>query len=147
MSTTEPAPKNRPGAKKGNRSRVTHGHYARKVQLRDITLLDISRQTSLGRQVCAKADAIFNDRGGRANCSELERDLVNRYLVTELLVQSIDCWLLEQPSLINKRRRSLYPIVVERNKLVETSLKLASAIGLDRQQKKIQPTDAVMIDV
>src|SRR5436309_8872640 len=102
------------GAPKGSKNAEKHGYYRRKVMLKDVALLNISRQTALGRAITAKADAIFADRGGKETFSELQRDIVNRYLITELQIQGIDRWLLEQPSLINKSRRMIYPIVNER---------------------------------
>ena len=83
-----------------------------------MSLLNISRKTALGREIVEKADRIYVDRGGKENCSELHQDLVSRYTITELLIQSVDSWLLTQPSLINKSKRSLLPIIAERNKLV-----------------------------
>ena len=45
--------------------------------------------------------------------------------------------------MINRRRRALYPIVVQRNELVQTSLKLAQAIGLERRRKAVDIVGAL----
>ena len=76
----------------------------------DVTLANISQQNGIGRVVVQKAEAIK----------------------TELLIHGIDQCLFQQRSLLNKRRRSAYSILAERNRLVETSLKQASAISPDR---------------
>ena len=132
--STDDKPTRARGGQPRNGSARKHGHHARKLKLTDVRLVDISQQNGPGRLVAAKAEAIFADRGGRANLSELQQDLVNRYLVTELLIQSIDFWLLEQKSIINKRKKTAIPILAERNRLTETSLKLAQAIGLERKE-------------
>ena len=132
--STDDKPTRARGGQPRNGSARKHGHHARKLKLTDVRLVDISQQNGPGRLVAAKAEAIFADRGGRENLTELQQDLVNRYLVTELLIQSIDFWLLEQKSIINKRKKTAIPILTERNRLTETSLKLAQAIGLERKE-------------
>jgi hypothetical protein len=122
---------------KGTQNARKHGHYGLKVKLTGLTLGTVSQQNGMGRAVVEKGNRIIADRGGRESLSELKLDLIDRYLKTELLIHSIDSWMFQQKSLINRRKRSLYPILAERNRLVETSLKLAQAIGLDREERKV----------
>jgi hypothetical protein len=133
-------PKRVRGAQPGNRNARKHGHHSRKVKLTDVGLMDISQQNGPGRLIAQKAEAIFHDGGGRENFSELKQDLVSRYLITELLIQSLDRWLLEQKSLVNRRKKAAFPILAERSRLTETSLKLAQAIGLDRRAAPVIET-------
>ena len=54
---------------------------------------------------------------------------------TKLMLDSIDAWLLSQPSLINKRKRTLLPVVRERTQLADSLARHLSALGLERRAK------------
>jgi hypothetical protein len=69
--------------------------------------------------------------------SEFQLDLIDKYIKQELLINGIDAWIFTQTRFVNLRKKSLYPILVERNKLIETSMKLAHSLGLKRESKPI----------
>src|SRR5437773_7849681 len=131
MSTEKPVPKRAKGAPKSNGNAKKHGHYSRKVKLTRAGLTAISKQNGPGKELARRREVIESDLGGREQLSQLQADLVQKYLITELLIESLDRWLLEQRTLINRRRRAVFPILNERNRMIETSLKLASALGLE----------------
>jgi hypothetical protein len=54
---------------------------------------------------------------------------------TKLILDSVDVWLLSQPSLINKRTRSVLPVVRDRQALVATLRGLLGDLGLQRRGK------------
>ncbi len=54
---------------------------------------------------------------------------------TQLILDSVDAWLLTQPTLINKRDRSVLPAVRDRQALVSTLRGLLSDLGLKRRNK------------
>ena len=93
------------GAPKGNQNRRTHGYHHLKLKLTDVSLAAISRQNGIGKAVVEKAETIIADRGGREALSELQLDLVDRDVKTELLIASIDRWLFQQKSLIHRRKK------------------------------------------
>ncbi len=49
---------------------------------------------------------------------------------TKLILDSVDAWLLTQPTLINKRAKSVFPMVRGRQALVSTLRGLLSDLGL-----------------
>jgi len=134
-------PDRAPGGQKGNKSAAKSGHYALRSSLKRDGLSVLTRRQREAVAECRKQ--IVDDLGGDENVPELKRLQIERYLITELLLQSLDGWLLQQPTLINRRRRALYPIVVQRNELVQTSLKLAQAIGLERRRKAVDIVGAL----
>jgi hypothetical protein len=126
----KPSPKRPHGAPSRNKNAKKHGHYALEVSLKRGGFGVLPR---LQRETVAEWRAnIEEDAGGRDRLSQLKQLQVERYLVTEVLLQSIDGWLLKQPSLINKRKRSLYPVLEQRSRLAQLSVQLASAIGIER---------------
>ena len=54
-----------------------------------------------------------------------------------LFLNHIDAWLMEQESLINKKRRALLPVLKERQAIAQHLASLLSMLGLNRRQKKV----------
>jgi hypothetical protein len=52
-------------------------------------------------------------------------------------MDSIDGWLLTLPSVLNKQKQTLVPVVRERTALVETRARLLQALGLERRPKTV----------
>ena len=125
---------------------VKHGYWRAKAAL-ERGLSIIPSNSPLHAFITERREAIIADRGGRANLSHMLLDLIEKYITTEILISSADAYLmaLEQPrvgkrtgrvldalGIIDRRSHKLRPIVEQRNRLIETSLKLANAIGLQR---------------
>jgi len=127
--------KRRGGPPKGSANARTHGHYQRKAALSRIGFDGIDRRTSAGREYSERREQIVADAGG--TLSQIKADLVERYMRLCVLIDSLDTWLFQQPSLINKRKRALFPIVKERTHLEDAALRLAQSIGLDRKEKPV----------
>lgn len=53
-----------------------------------------------------------------------------------LLLSSVDCWLLEQPKIINARKRT-YPVAIERQRLADGFTKRLQALGLQRRSRPV----------
>ena len=51
------------------------------------------------------------------------------------MLDSIDTWLLSQPSLINARKRSVIPVVLQRQALADGLAKYLAQLGLQRRHK------------
>jgi hypothetical protein len=80
-------------------------------------------------------DAIISDLGGPAAASAQERAIVELATKTYLMVESIDRFLLEQPSLVNKSRRQLFPVVLQRQQLADSLARYMTMLGLKRRAK------------
>jgi hypothetical protein len=52
------------------------------------------------------------------------------------LLDSIDAWLLVQPSLVDKRRRCMLPVVRERTQLADALGRYLGQLGLRRRAKR-----------
>lgn len=53
------------------------------------------------------------------------------------MLDSIDAWLLVQPSLVNLRRRALLPVVRERQQLADALARYLGQLGLERRGKPV----------
>src|SRR5882672_6495085 len=79
----------------------------------------IDRRTALGKALAEWQASLVADLGGRAAISTQQAAIVELAVKTKLLLDSVDAWLLTQPSLIDKRRRALLPVVRERTQLAD----------------------------
>jgi hypothetical protein len=62
---------------------------------------------------------------------------------SKLLLDSIDVWLLTQESLVNKRKRSLIPVVIQRQALADGLARYMAQLGLERRQKEVNLQDYI----
>jgi hypothetical protein len=63
--------------------------------------------------------------------------LVDMATRTRLFVESLDAYLTDQKSLIDEKSKSVIPVLLERQKLVDSLGKLLVQIGLKRQARKV----------
>jgi hypothetical protein len=94
----------------------------------------IDRRTSVGRALYAWRDELIADMGGEEAVTAQQRVVLDLAMRTKLMVDSIDHWMLEQPSLVIKRKRALIPAVRERQRLADSLAKYMSLLGLERRE-------------
>jgi len=93
----------------------------------------IDRRTTVGKALAAWRADLLADLGGIESVSTQELALVEEAVKTKLILDSVDAWLLQQPTLINKRVRGVLPAVRERQALVSTLRGLLGDLGLKRR--------------
>ena len=59
----------------------------------------------VGQALKTWRESLIQDMGGKANVSAMQRAIIELAAKTYLMLASVDAFLLEQPSLVNKRRR------------------------------------------
>lgn len=103
----------------------------------------VDSRTAAGRALMEWRRALLDDLGGEEALSTQRLALVDVATRTKLFIDSVDSWCLEQDSLLNKRRRALYPVVLERCRLADSLLRTLEAIGLDRRiaEKSLTPSE------
>ena len=75
------------------------------------------------------------DLGGNDAISTQQLAIIDLAGKQKLLLDSIDTWLLSQPSLINSRKRSVIPVVIQRQQLADALAKYMAMLGLERRHK------------
>jgi hypothetical protein len=98
----------------------------------------IDRRTSLGKALDQWRGQLVADLGGPDMISTQEKSLVDLAVRTKLLLDSVDVWLLQQPSLINTRKKKIHPAVLERQQLADALAKYMGQLGLKRRAKPTQ---------
>lgn len=95
----------------------------------------IDRRTVMGKALDKWRNELIADLGGREAVSTQEMAFVDAAVKTKLLLDSIDAWLLTQPSLVNHRKRSVYPVVLQRQQLADALARYMTQVGLARRAK------------
>ena len=93
----------------------------------------IDRRTTTGRALAKWRADLIQELGG--DVSTQQSALVDLCVRSKLLIDSIDAWLLVQPSLVNARKKSLLPVVKERQALADGLARYLAQLGLQRVVK------------
>jgi hypothetical protein len=110
------------GSRRGARGRQHHGLTAAKRLLARFGLRALDARTLVGRALAQWQREVVEDLGGAETISTGQRTLVELAARSKLLLDSIDVYILSLPSPVDRRRRVLYPCVLERQRLVGSLL-------------------------
>jgi hypothetical protein len=97
----------------------------------------IDGRASVGRALIAWRVQLVSDLGGEEAISTQQSALVDLAVRTKLLVESVDAYLLAMPSPVNKQRRSLFPVVMQRQQLAESLARTLERLGLERKVREL----------
>jgi hypothetical protein len=125
----------------GNHNGETHGYTVLKRAINSIGNRLIDRRTVTGKALAKWRDDLIRDLGG--DVSTQQTALVDLAVKSKLLLDSIDAWLLTQPTLINKKKKSLLPVVRERQQLADGLAKYLAMLGLEKRSREVTLTDYV----
>ena len=101
----------------------------------------IDKRTATGKALAKWRADLIADLGGDDTISTQRVALIDLAVKSKLLLDSIDTWLLTQPTLVNVRKRSLIPIVLQRQTLADGLARYLTQLGLERRHKVKTITD------
>jgi hypothetical protein len=81
--------------------------------------------------------SIIQDLGGVDQTSTQQRQLIDLAVKTKLLLDSIDAYLVKQPSLVNHRKRMVLPVVLQRQQLADGLARYMTQLGLEKKVKLV----------
>jgi hypothetical protein len=114
-----------------------HGLNALKARVKVRGLAAIDQRTAEARALLDWREELLADLGGAAAVTAAQLALVDLAARTRLYVDHLDAYLLDQPcGLVNKRRRAVYPVLRERQGLVDSLARLLGQLGLERRQRE-----------
>src|SRR3989442_6437746 len=97
------------------RNRLRHGLY---TMQKAVTVLGSrvlpAKSTPLGRELRKWRDSLVADLGGADAVSTQQLAIVEKAVTQKLICDSLDAYVLQMASLVNKRHRTLWPVVKER---------------------------------
>lgn len=117
-----------------------HGLTTLQAALKSTSTEDgwMDRLGEVGVELRQWRSALIADLGGEDAISAMERSIVDLATQTHILLSSVDRFLLEQPSLVNKSRRTLFPVVIQRQVLSDALARYLSQLGLKRRARPTQ---------
>ncbi len=127
----------------GNMNASKHGLTKLKQSVKALGGRVIDKRTTLGKSLAKWRADLIQDLGGKESISTQQEALVDLCVKSKLILDSIDAWLLTQPSLINARKRALLPAVRERQQLADGLARYLGTLGLKRQVKDIDLAQAL----
>src|SRR5262252_6891529 len=122
-----------------------HGLNAIKARVRLRGLGAIDMRTVAAREMLAFRDELVAALGGDPELSPQQRKLIDLAARASLYLDHLDAWLTEQKTLINRRSRSVLPVLLQRQTLAEHLARLLDKLGLDRVSPKVGPPSAVVL--
>jgi hypothetical protein len=78
---------------------------------------------------------LVQDLGGENNISTQQAALIELAVRSKLMLDTVDNWILAQDSLVNKSKRAVLPVVVQRQQLADGLARYLSMLGLERKVK------------
>ncbi len=126
-----------PGAPKGNRNAEKAGLTKLKAAVKELGGRSIDKRTSVGRALARWRTDLLQDLGGADAVSTQRVAVVELAVRTELILDSLDTWLLRQPSLVLARKRMVMPVVMQRQQIADALARYMGQLGLERRLRDI----------
>ena len=127
----------RRASKKPARGYSKHGLHSLKRAVCGFDMGKLDRRYRVFRVLAEWRSELIRDLGGQENLSTQQVAIVDLVAKSKLLVDSLDAWLLKQPSLINARKKSILPVLRERQQLVDSLARILGQLGLERKAKPV----------
>lgn len=111
-----------------------------KRALKELGSRGIDRRTAVGRALAQWRQEVIADITGKDNPAEAIKQLSAQQLAildlasrTKLMIDSVDAWILQQPSLVNARKRAIMPAVKERAQLADSLARYLGLLGIEKK--------------
>ncbi len=123
------------GAPIGNQNATRHGLNAlkRRVKVRGTEAID--KRTTAGKNLIASRNGLIRDCGGEAQVDTMQRILIQNSSVKQVCVSHLSAYLLEQPSLVDKRRKTVIPAVLQLKELMDSMARDLQLLNQTRGEK------------
>jgi hypothetical protein len=112
-----------------------HGLYSMKKALMRLGSKALDRRFTVGKALAKWRADISQDIGGDPSTQQVA--IIDLAVKSKLLLDSIDAWLLTQPSLVNARKKSLLPVVSQRQQLADGFMRCLVRLELERKTKQL----------
>ena len=119
------------------RSYSRTGLNALKARVKVKALASIDKRTLAAKSLLSWRDELLVDLGGAERVSSQQRALVEMATRTRLYIEHLDFFLMDQDSLVNKRRKCVLPVLRERQQLVDSLARILCQLGLERKAKPV----------
>jgi len=123
--------------KKPRGTATQSGYWAAKRALMRFGSYVLDGRSRVAQALDELRTALVNDLGGPEAISKQQDIVIGLALRTHLLLESLDAFIFTMSSPVNKRKRSLYPVVRERQHLADSLAKYMAQLGLAKRPKPV----------
>jgi hypothetical protein len=123
------------GPPRGSRNAQRHGLASMRNALVRSKQVRLDMRFRTGKALVRWRLELVQDLGGEDNISTQQAALIELCVRSKLMVDTIDSWILSQDSLVNKSKRAVIPVVVQRQQLADGLARYLSMLGLERKVK------------
>ena len=99
--------------------RMRHGLFAAMQRIKLGGLQAIDKRTLAARSLLGWRQELVNALGGEESVTPQEMALVDAVSRTKAIIEHIDAFILSQPSIVNRKRKALIPIIQQRSQCRE----------------------------
>jgi hypothetical protein len=124
--------------RKGARRSQRHGRASLEATYQKLGSRAIDPATPVGRMLTEWRAELIEALGGESEVSPQQAILIDLIARDRMIIASVDGWLSEQASLINRKRKAVHPIVEQRGKLVSGLESRLKTLGLERRGRPVQ---------
>ena len=134
MSDKQPSDE-APAKPRGGRPRL-HGLRQLRDNIKVLTLRRLDGRSSVAIAVKRFREDLIADLGGDPSRAQLT--IIEAASRSWLMLSSVDDWLQRQPSIVNAKKQSLLPVVMQRQTLADSLLRHLTALGLERHARAVR---------
>jgi hypothetical protein len=87
-----------------------------------------------------KADLV-RDLGGEDSISTQQQTLIELAARSKIMLDSVDNWILAQPTLVNARKKTILSVVQQRQVIADGLIRIMKDLGLERRSKEVTLKD------
>jgi hypothetical protein len=113
------------------------GIYAARAAILNNGSKPIDKRTQAGRSIQEWKAAIISDLGGEEELTTAKQAIVDLAVKNMLLIGIIDKFVFQEQAVVNKRSRSLFPIINQRQALADSLIRYLTTLGLERVAKRV----------
>ena len=121
----------------------THGLLTLRRHLMDLGSRAIDGRSTVGIALRKWRQELIEDLGGEDSLSRQELSLIELAARSKIMLDSVDNWIVSQPSLINGRKKSLHNVVLQRQAIASEYRATLKDLGLKRVKKELNLKDYV----
>ena len=140
MGTVAPEPDSITSTPRKPRRRIAYlrsGMYTKRPELP-------AADTPVGAVLAERRASLMADLGGPDACSTAQLALIDLAIRQWLLLDSVDGYLLTLPSLVDRRHRRVWQVVLDRHMLAANLERTLARLGLERRAKPVPTLEEYM---
>jgi hypothetical protein len=125
----------------GKREYRKSGLFTLRRQLIDLGSRAIDGRSSVGVALRRWKAELIDDLGGEDLLSTQQQTLIELAARSKIMLDSVDNWILAQPTLVNARKKTILSVVQQRQVIADGLTRIMKDLGLERRSKEVTLKD------